>query len=57
MLIPPPPPSGVKGSDKIGMDCSVVPLKKNGLFLISTTDVGGPDMSDHGSIETFIHSF
>jgi len=37
---------GITGETKIGMDCSVVPLKKNGLFLISTTDFFYPLVDD-----------
>jgi len=34
------------GSDKIGMDCSVQPLKHKGLFMISTTDYFYPLFDD-----------
>jgi len=37
--------SGV-GGGKIGMDCSIVPLKKNGLSIISTTDFFFPLVDD-----------
>jgi selenide,water dikinase len=33
-------------SGKIGMDCSVVPLRKPGLFMISTTDFFYPSVDD-----------
>jgi len=34
------------GDGKIGMDCSVIPLKQKGLFLISTTDYFYPSVDD-----------
>jgi len=34
------------GSDKIGMDCSIVPLKKAGLFMVSTCDFFFPAVDD-----------